>query len=241
MWTGRSMFLSVFLADIAQRQAELAEDRVAHVGRNADAAGLGQRLEPRRDIDPVAKSSRSIVDDVAEIDADAQQHPPLSGNIEVALGHDLLDRDGAFDRAHGARELRDNAVACDVDDGPAVPGDERQNDRLVRFEIAHRLFFVAPHEARVASDVRGQNGRKAPFVGMEGLRPLGHGVVHATLGLGARRIVEATQPRSSGPYRGGASSRNCENYLLAALQCYVGGSNPGAIFNREGSGKFCST
>jgi hypothetical protein len=51
--------------------------------------------------------------------------------------------------------LRHDAVAGDIDNSSAVLGDERQNHRLVRFELAHRLFFVAPHEARVASDVRG--------------------------------------------------------------------------------------
>ena len=164
--------LERLLSDIAQRQAELAEDRVAHRRRNADAAGLRERFEPRRDIDPVAIGSGPVVDDVAEIDADAQQHPTLSGNIEVALRHDPLDRDGAFDRAHGARELRHDAVAGDIDDCAAVLGDERQDHRLVRFEIAHRLFFVAPHEARIAGDVRGQDGREPPFVNMEPLQPL---------------------------------------------------------------------
>jgi hypothetical protein len=95
------------------------------------------------------------MDDVAEIDADAQQHPMPRRNVKVAFRHDLLNGDGAFDRAHGAWELRHDPVAGDVDDASAVPGDERQDHRLVRFELAHRLFFVAPHEARVTGDVRG--------------------------------------------------------------------------------------
>jgi hypothetical protein len=112
------------------------------------------------------------MDDVAEIDANAEQHPTLGGNVEIALSHNLLNGDGAFDRAHGARELRDDAVAGDIDNSSAVLGDQRQDHRLVRFEVAHRLFFVAPHEARVAGDVRGQNGREAPFVSVEPLRRL---------------------------------------------------------------------
>jgi hypothetical protein len=77
--------------------------------------------------------------------------------------------------------LRHDAVAGDIDNSSAVLGDERQDHRLVRFELAHRLFFIAPHEARVAGDVRGQNGRKAPFVNVEPLRRLGHGMLCATL------------------------------------------------------------
>jgi hypothetical protein len=162
------------LADIAQRQAELAEDRFAHRGGHADAAGFGERLEPRRDIDAVAIGARSVVDDVAEIDADADQHPAVRWNIEVALGHNLLDGDGAFDCAHRAGELRHDAVAGNVNDGPVVLGNEWQDRRLVRFEIAHRLFFVAPHEARITGDVRGQDGREPPLVKMEPPRRFGH-------------------------------------------------------------------
>ena len=43
----------------------------------------------------------------------------------------------------------------------------------MRFEIAHCLFFVGtPHEARVSSDIRGQDGRESSFVNMEPFRPL---------------------------------------------------------------------
>src|SRR3984885_2086582 len=168
--------LERLFSDISQRQAELAEDRVAHGRRNADAGWLRGRLEPRRDIDPVAVSSRSVVNDVAKVDADAQQHSTIDGNVEIALGDDLLNRDGAFHRAHGARELRHDSIARDVYDRAAVLRDERQDDRLVRFEVAHRLFFVAPHKARVTSDIRSQDGSKPPFVNVEPLRPLCHDV-----------------------------------------------------------------
>jgi hypothetical protein len=168
--------LEGLLSNIAPGQAELAEDRVPHRRRDADAAGLSERLEPGRDIDAVAVDAGSVVDDVAEIDADAEQHSVVRGNIEVALGHDLLNGDGAFDRAHGAWELRHDAVARDIDDASTVLGDERQDDGLVRLEVAHRLFFVAPHQARVTSDVRGQDGREATLVSMEALLRLGHGV-----------------------------------------------------------------
>ena len=45
--------------------------------RDADAAGLGQRLQPGRDIDAVAEEIAALDDDVAEIDADAQADPPV--------------------------------------------------------------------------------------------------------------------------------------------------------------------
>src|ERR1700733_10159891 len=54
--------------------------------------------------------------------------------------------------------------------------DERQDARLVGFEVAPRLFFVAPHKARVTSDIRSQDGSKPPFINVEPLRPLCHDV-----------------------------------------------------------------
>jgi hypothetical protein len=66
-----------------------------------------------------------------------------------------------------------------------VLGDQRQDHRLVRFEVAHRLFFIAPHEARITGDVRGKDSREASLVNVESLRRLGHGVFQATLGLRA--------------------------------------------------------
>ena len=123
------------------------------------------------------------MDDVAEVDADAQQHPPVGGNVEVALGHDLLHGDGAFDCAHGAWELRHNPVARDIDDASAMLGDHRKDCGVVRFEVAHRFFFIAAHQPRIAGDVRSQNGGEATLVGMEALLRLGPGVFHATLVL----------------------------------------------------------
>ena len=83
------------------------------------------------------------MDDVAEIDADAEQHPPFGGNSKLRSAM-IFWMATAHNRAYGARELRHDAVAGDIDNSSAVLGDERQNDRLVRFEFAHRLFFVAP-------------------------------------------------------------------------------------------------
>jgi len=91
-----------------------------------------------------------------------------------------------------------------------VLGDERQDNRLVRFEVAHRLFFVAPHEARVTSDVRGEDSRKASLVNVEPLRRLGHGLLDATLGPTG---VQEHRRRLWAPYSGVPSALNGGNYL----------------------------
>ena len=61
------MFLSVFSPiSLNGRPASLPKIASRTVERNADAAWLRERLEPRRDDDPVAVSSRSVVNDVAK-------------------------------------------------------------------------------------------------------------------------------------------------------------------------------
>jgi hypothetical protein len=50
---------------------EFVANLVAHHPRDADAAGFGQRLKSRGDVDPVTVDVVAIDDHVAEIDPDA--------------------------------------------------------------------------------------------------------------------------------------------------------------------------
>jgi hypothetical protein len=60
--------------------------------RDANAAGLGQALHPGRDVHPVAKDVVVIVDDVADVDADAALDALVLRNAGVALGHATAQR-----------------------------------------------------------------------------------------------------------------------------------------------------
>jgi hypothetical protein len=48
-------------------------------------------------------------------------------------------------------KLRKNAVAGGIDDVSTVLSDQRQNDRLVRFEVANGCFLVGTHERGLTS------------------------------------------------------------------------------------------
>src|SRR5262249_3210331 len=58
-------------------ESELVPDLVVYGLRDADRAGLGERLEPGGDVDAVAKDIVAVDDHVAEIDADPQLQPTL--------------------------------------------------------------------------------------------------------------------------------------------------------------------
>ena len=84
------------LGDVLQRLLaqilEAAGDAVAAPARctalgDADAAGIGERLQPRGDVDAVAVDVPSAsLDHVAQVDADAKAHAPSSALAGAALG-----------------------------------------------------------------------------------------------------------------------------------------------------------
>src|SRR5712691_3496682 len=53
-WAGTAGgVLDALLAQIVERIGQLVADPVVHRAGNADSAGLGERFQPRREIDPV--------------------------------------------------------------------------------------------------------------------------------------------------------------------------------------------
>ena len=92
---------------------------------DADAAGLRDALEPRRNVDAVAVDPGFVVDNITQIDADAELHAARRRHPFVARRHDGLDLDRALGRADHARELGQDAVAGGVDDAAAVVANQR--------------------------------------------------------------------------------------------------------------------
>src|SRR5215467_12820541 len=66
---------------------DLAVYLVMDLSRDADSAGLRDRLQPRGDIDAIAVDARRVVDHVAEVEADAEQHAPCRLHARIALSH----------------------------------------------------------------------------------------------------------------------------------------------------------
>src|SRR3546814_15017562 len=60
------------LAGVLEPIGQATADLVAGCPGQADAAGLGQALQAGRDVDAVAVDIVVLVDDVAEVDADAE-------------------------------------------------------------------------------------------------------------------------------------------------------------------------
>src|SRR5262249_49092200 len=134
-------------------------DLVAHGVRHAHAAGLGQCLEPGRDVDPVAKNDSAIDDDVAEVDANAKADAALLWCVPIAVEHAALDFGGTAHRIHDVAEFDQHAVAGGLDDTAAIFGDLRVDEvTAVRLQPAERALFIFSLQPRIARDIGGEDG-----------------------------------------------------------------------------------
>ncbi len=131
--------LDLPVAQILEGEAQLVLHVIAHGARDANAAGLGQSLQPRGDVDAVAEDILAVDDDVAEIDADAQVDAAIRRQVGVALGHAALNLDGAAHGIDDAGEFDEQPVARRLDDAALMLGDLRVDEVLaVRLEALQR-------------------------------------------------------------------------------------------------------
>jgi hypothetical protein len=142
---------------------------VEHRAADQDAAGLGQRLQPRSDVDALAEQVAAVDHHVAEIEPDAELHPPVGGQLPVALLQLALDLDRALHRLDDAGELRQQAVAGGVDHAPVVAGDEAGHGVPVLAQRGQGRRLVGFHQPAVAGDVGAEDR------GQLALHGFGHG------------------------------------------------------------------
>ena len=146
--------------DELKRQLDLALQVVVGGPGNKHAAWFGQLLETGGDVHGIAVNFAALlVDDIAEVDPDAEADAIRCHNVLLPLGHALLEEDGAADRVDDAGELAQSPVADPVDDAAVVPGDERVDELgAVRLEPGDRAILVPLHQPRVADHVRREDG-----------------------------------------------------------------------------------
>ena len=151
--------LDVLLAEILKGDVvEPVADLIAHGARDADAAGLGEHLETRRDVDAIAEDIVVLDDHVAEIDADAELDPPRRRHIGIAPRHPPLDLGSARHRVNDAAELHQHAVAGRLDDAAPVLGNGGIDElKAMGLEARKRPRLVDLHQPAVADHVGGKD------------------------------------------------------------------------------------
>ena len=105
------MFLSwVGPRSVTARSSRALDLPIGVLGKT-DRAGRGDAFQPRGDVHPVAHQiAVALLDDVAEVNADAEDDAAILGHAGVALDHGVLNFDGA---AHGVDD------AAELDDAPS--------------------------------------------------------------------------------------------------------------------------
>jgi hypothetical protein len=139
-----------------QSQIKLPFDLPIRVFGNHYAAGFRKGFEPRGDVHAVAVDRPiAFLDHVAEIDADAEQHPVLLIKGLVGGGEHVLHLDRALDGFDHALELGENAVARGVDQAAGVRFDTVLENAPRLFERGNRRPLVIRHQPRIAYHIRG--------------------------------------------------------------------------------------
>src|SRR6266704_5562050 len=115
-----------------RRIGELGGDRSPHmapgIGGDADAAGRGEALETRREVDAVAVDVVRRHDHVAEVDADAELDAAVLRQPGIAREDEPLHIQRAAHRIDHAAELDKSSVTGMLDDAAAVLADLWRDD-----------------------------------------------------------------------------------------------------------------
>ena len=159
-------------AEVADREIEPPFDLPIGVLRQADRARLADAFEPRGDIDAVAHQiAVALLDDVAEMNADAELDAALGRQAGVALDQAVLHFDGAAHRVDHAAELDEAAVAGALDDPPMMRGDGGVDQVAPEPPKAReRAILVRSREPAVADHIGDQDRRNFPGLA-HGQRP----------------------------------------------------------------------
>ena len=143
------------------RKAGMPEGKAKAVGvlGETDRAGFGDSLQPRGNIHAVAQQvAIAFLDDVPEVDADAEVDPPVLRQAGVALDHRVLDLDSAAHRVDDAAKLDECAVASALYDATVMHGDRWVDDIAAQgAQPRERAIFAYAGQSAEADDVGGQD------------------------------------------------------------------------------------
>ncbi len=154
--TARAMFFTACSPRSAKDSDSLSLICSLAARVDADAARLGQRFEPRGNVDAVAENVVAVDDDVADIDADPENDPLVVRDVRIAPQHRALHFHGKRDSIDHAGEFEQHAVAGGLDDA-AVMLRYRRVDQLpaMRLQRGERTDLVDAHQATVADRIGG--------------------------------------------------------------------------------------
>ena len=126
-------------------------------------------FQSRGDIDAVAHQvAVALLDDIAQMNADAELDAALGRQAGVALDHAVLHLDGAAHGVDHAAELDEDAVAGALDHAPVMHGDGRIDQIAAqRPQPRQGAILVRAGEPAVSDHIGRQYRRELPGLGHE--------------------------------------------------------------------------
>ena len=167
-------------AKITDREIEPTLDLTIGVLGQTDRPRLGDAFKARGDIDAVAHQvAVALLDDVADVDADAELDAAVLRHAGVALDEADLHFDRAANRVDHAAKLDENTVAGALDDAPMMGGDGGVDQVAPQApKTRERAILIRSREPAVADDIGDQDRRNFP------------GLAHRRAPLGAATLAE---------------------------------------------------
>src|SRR5262249_34042247 len=149
--------LEVLGAEILEIEINLVGDPIMDHFRNIDAARLGQRLDPRRDVDTLTEDVARLEDDVAEIDPDPHRDAWVGRKRLVHWRQGITQPRRAARRFDRVVEIDEYEFGGLLEYVSAEFGNLRFDDRALETpQLGKILLFVAREQPIVAPD---HNGR----------------------------------------------------------------------------------
>jgi len=142
----RRLYGKAAMAEVIEAVGKLVANLIVHDLGNANSVRLGQGFQPGRYVDPIAENVVRLDDHIAEVDADSKADAIIFRDIGIAMGHAVLDCNGAQNGVDHAGNLDNHAVAGRFDDPAMVLIDPRLKDlAAVRLKAFVRAFLIEPH------------------------------------------------------------------------------------------------
>jgi hypothetical protein len=115
---------------ISKRYIDLGSDLTLGIVRDAYPSRLGDALKASGNVNAVTEDVVIIVNDIANVDANAKFDPSILRYGGVLVGHPALDLNCAADCIDGAGELDQHAVASSLNDAAPMSGYSGINEGL---------------------------------------------------------------------------------------------------------------
>jgi hypothetical protein len=148
-------------AGVGEVHGELVLDLLADRRRDADAPGIGEALEARRDGHAFAVDPLPFDPHVAEMGAHAELHPSLGGVSGIHLGDGRLDVLRAANAFERGGELHQEVVAREVDEPPVMTGNDPLDAGAAGAQHLDRRVLVLGHQSAVADHVGVQDAHQS--------------------------------------------------------------------------------